>query len=164
MLITKRMPISIWTNNQTNQKNESSTSMDTLVKNSSRPLMQVKSLFPFKIFPDSISVDRNKVDIVHTLFISSKQVFTILIEDIRTVELSFGILTATITFEVTGYEQNPDPVKHIPRDLAMQMRCLILGLATTRREGLNLDEYDDKTLIDKALAIGRTQENLESFV
>jgi hypothetical protein len=129
--------------------------LDKLADSLEKPLLSVSSVFPFTIFPDSIVVDKKKVDIIHRDFFQSRRVFTIFIEDIRTVRVSNSLLFATVSFEVKGFEQNPQPVRFVRKEEASRLRCLIIGLCTSEIEDISLDKVPVKKARKKLTKIGK---------
>lgn len=114
--------------------------LEKLAENIQKPLMKVSSVFPFTLFPDSIVVDKKKIDIIHRDFLATRRVFTIFIEDVRTVKVSHGLLFACVRFEVKGFEQNPQPVRHLRKHEANNLRNLIIGLCASEIEDININK------------------------
>ncbi|NCN07013.1 MAG: hypothetical protein GW946_04215, partial [Candidatus Pacebacteria bacterium] len=67
-----------------------------------RTLFTCTSVFPFALFPDKIIVDSTKVVIHKKVFFLSSEVITILLQDIRLVEMNTGPFFAKLQFEVFG--------------------------------------------------------------
>lgn len=123
-------------------------------------LFQCSSVFPFTLFPDSISVDKKKVTIVYSLFFFSKSVFTILLEDIRTVKVDSGLFFGTLSIEVAGYEQNPQPLNFLPKFSAFKIRDIIMGLVAARREEIGIGKINKKELSIRAKKIGQAHKDV----
>lgn len=117
--------------------------------------MKISSVFPFDLFPDSIIVDQKKVDIIHRGFLAIRRVFTVFIEDIRTVRVSNGLIFASIRFELKGYEQNPDPVRFLKKQEANKLRNLIIGLCTSEIEDIKIRKVPEKKAKKQLTKIGK---------
>jgi hypothetical protein len=148
-MVKSRKVVYKTTNNKANKK------LDNLASSMQKPLMAITSVFPFSFFPDSIVVDKKKVDVIHRSFFATKRVFTIFIDDIRTVRVSNGLFFATIRFEVKGFEQNPQPVKYLRKHEAKKIRDLIIGLVTTDMEDIDISKIPEKQAKKKLTKIGR---------
>jgi hypothetical protein len=136
--------------------------LDKLAKESSEILYEISSVFPFQIFPDKVTIDTNKVTIVHKgLFF--KNIFPILIGDIRTVKITRGLIFASLSFEVLGYEENPGTITHLWPETASKAEKIILGLLSTKREGLNISKIPKKELEKKVEKIGESTEKPEKL-
>lgn len=129
--------------------------LNKLADASQTELMRCTSIFPFTFFPDTIHVAKTKIDIVYGVFFFSRRVFSILYEDIKTLRISTNLLFASFQFEIVGYEQNPEPVRFLPKRKAMRTRQLIMGMVSIKREGVEIGTIKKDELISKALAIGR---------
>lgn len=140
----------------TKQENQ----LNNLVKASKRLLYKCETVFPFTLFPDMILIDQNKIDIIYRNFFFSKSVFTLMIDDVRTVKVSAGPFFASMNFEVVGYEQNPAPVRFLPKASAFKMRRIIMGLTAAKREGIDLDNMSKQQVKQKIQEIGAAQEQL----
>src|SRR6185312_17385752 len=65
-------------------------------------LMSAKTVFPFTLFPDTVSVDRTNLIIAHRVFYRVASIITVRIEDIHNIKPNvgplFGSLTITVQF------------------------------------------------------------------
>ena len=136
--------------------------LNNLVKRSNRILFEADTVFPLDLFPDTIRIDENKVDIIARQFLSTKHVLTIMIDSINTVTLSTGPIFATLNFEVngfvTGYEVKPGPIRHLWKRDAVKIRRIVLGLVAARNENIKLEEIPPAALRPKVEQIGKAKE------
>lgn len=132
-------------------------------RNSVQILCRVQQAFPFNIFPDSITVDPNKIDIVYRNFFWEKQVFTILIEDLTTIKINTGIVYASANFEVRGYEKNPDPINHLSKKDAIKLHQIVIGLSKAVRDNMKIN-LEKKDNLKKLRSIGKTREDLTAAI
>lgn len=140
------------------------TKLDNLEKNTKEVIIEAKSVFPFQLFPDKISIDKNKIEIVYVDFFFMKRTFTILVEDLLNVKIHTGIFFASLYFEVEGYEKNPEPVSYLAKSDAMQIRDTIVGLIKAKREEVPIEKIHKKEAREKLKKIGQTDKNLASAV
>lgn len=112
------------------------------------------SVFPFDLFPDKITIDINKVTLVHR-FILSRQVFPMLIEDINTARDFRGVFFSSLSIEISGYEQNPPPMKFLKHSDAATARRFILALLECKRSGVDLSKLSRKKIISKLEEVGK---------
>jgi hypothetical protein len=99
-----------------------------------KPLMKIHSVFPFDLFPNTIALQKNKIDIIHRHFFFTKEVFTVFINDIRTIRIHSGPFFATLSFELKGMteEQNPEPISFLRKKNAHKIRGLALKLCVSQ--------------------------------
>lgn len=126
-------------------------------------VFRANAFFPFQLFPDSITVDKNKIDIVYRQFFWTKRLFTILLDDLTTIKITTGPLFSTVYFEVRGYEVNPEPVTYLKKADAIRLRDIVIGLAKAKKENVNLTKVTDKKvkLLEK---IGNPHEDIKAAV
>lgn len=134
-----------------------------MVSDSDKIIYRVEQAFPFNIFPDSITVDKNKIDIVYRHFLWQKEIFTILIEDLTTIKVTTGPIYAMVFFEVRGYERNPEPVEYLSKTDAITLREYVLGLAKAAKERAPLEKLTKKSM-RTLRKVGTSQENLTAAV
>lgn len=128
--------------------------LQMLRDNAGELLFSCTSIFPFTLFPDTVSIDPNKVDITHRLFFFSKNIRTLLIEDIRFVNVATNLFFAQLHFEVVGYEKNPDPVRFLSKKDAIKAKQIITGLIAARKKNVSLKNVKNKSLTKSAKKIG----------
>lgn len=117
-------------------------------------LYSCKTVFPFTLFRDSVSVDPTKVTIRHHYFFLSSTIETILVKDIRYVHLSTNPFFASLNFEIMSMERNPEPIKFLNRFDAQKIHNIIMGLVAIKKEGITTDGVKKQTLVKRARNIG----------
>lgn len=130
--------------------------LTNLVKKSDRILVQAQAVFPFDLFPDSIVVDENKVDLICRTFFFTKEIYTIMIKNINYVSIFSNIFFASLQFEVVGYEQNPPNIKYLWRWEATRVRDIILGLVACNKDNIDSSFFGKSDFIGKVKKIGET--------
>jgi hypothetical protein len=136
--------------------------LDNLVKKANRNLLEISTVFPFDLFPNTIRVDENKVDIVYRNSFFDKHVVSILIKNINSVTISTGVLFATINFEVsgfvTGYEVKPTPIPYFKKKDAVHLKRVVMGLIAAHSEGVDLAKVPSRDIESKIEQIGKSNE------
>lgn len=131
--------------------------IDRVIEKTGRKLFEISSVFPFDFFPDKIVIDENKVSLIFGIFFFSEQVFPIFIKDIKNVTVSSSILFASLTFELTGYEKNPQKIKYLWIPGAMRARRIITGLVACHAEKIDTTKLSESKLLEKVEEIGRAR-------
>lgn len=78
------------------QTRDRSESLSNLVAKSKNVLLIVSSIFPLDLFPDILTIDKNKVNIIHNTFFGELHAHSILIEDIIKVTVNTNPFFATL--------------------------------------------------------------------
>ena len=132
-------------------------SLNSLEQASSRVLFRAKSLFPFDPFPDVIEVTDTEVKIIFGLMIKSKQVMHMPIKELLNVKLATNLFFGSLTFEIKGYENNPQTVTYLPRQQAIDADAVISGLILCSMNGVDTLQYDPETLLPYLRSIGEVE-------
>lgn len=145
--------------NQTADKDPEVKKLEKLAQESEKTIYELSSVFPFQLFPDKIIIDKLKVTVIRNdLFY--RRTFPILIEDIKTIKVTGGILFASMEFEVAGYEENPQAVTHLwPKD-ATKAKQYILGLIKTTKEKIDLSALSTDQVKKNLEEIGKAKEEV----
>lgn len=126
-----------------------------LASASDQVLMRVQAVFPFQLFPDIVVLSREKIEIIYSQFFFSKSVFSILLSELSTIEIDTNPFFATMRFEVQGYEKNPNPVTHLPKQEALKLQSIIIGLMSAKKRGVAVEPIEKNILRDNAEKIGK---------
>jgi len=125
------------------------------VKNTeNRTLYKAKTVFPFKFFPTEIIVTENSVDIVYSYFFFSTQTFPMLLKDIKNVQASSDIFFSALTFELAGYETNPEKIRFLHSGDAIKIKRIVTGLLVCRQKNIDLSTINALDVLDKIIEIG----------
>lgn len=125
-----------------------------LVEKSDQVLIKIKAVFPFDFFPNEISVDVNKVNIVTNYFLSQR-VHSVLIKDISDIYLDTGILFASLNIIDWGFNNNKSiTINYLKKDEASQALKIIQGLMVGARQNVDLSKIDVPDFKNKVEIIG----------
>lgn len=125
-------------------------------------IYRAKSVFPLQIFPDEIIVERDKVTIVHRTF-AWKNVFPVLISNLNGVIATRSFFFASLSLELTGYENNPDDITHLWPEDAARVKRYILGLIHATKQGVDVSKIPLEELKENVEEIGRTSGEIETL-
>lgn len=96
-------------------------------------LMKMKTVFPFDFFPDRITIDPVKVQIIQKYFFLSQTVKTIPVKDIVDATVETGPLTSTLEI-ATKEDDKPIRISYIRTKDAEKAMKIIKGLIIARNE------------------------------
>lgn len=137
--------------------------LDQIEKGSDQIIYRATSVFPFDLFPNSIIVDKNKIDIVYRYFFWTKNIFSIMLLDLTNIRLTTGPFFATVYFEVRGYETNPPQIEYLKKHDAIELREIVIGLTKATHERISIDNITTSR-IRKLKRIGNTGERLTAAI
>lgn len=133
------------------QKLEDMASKDATV------IAQVRTIFPFKLFPTTLTVDRSKLTIDNQYFFWSHERKTILIQDIMTITIETDLFFATIKIEDRLAPINVATVRYLPKQAAEKFRTIAEGLRLGLHDNIDLSKVPRKLLATQAERIGGVQ-------
>lgn len=129
----------------------------TLDSAASRVLVRIKTIFPFKIFADIIEVTDSAVTVIYGLGFWSKQVVHMPIKEIQNVKLTTSLLFSSLTFEIKGYEKNPQVITYLPNNSAIDAEAIISGLILCGLDDINTLQYPKETLLHHIRSMGNPE-------
>lgn len=137
------------------QKDEPSETLQNIVEKSHEILAEATTIFPFKLFPDTVVVDRTKVTIIKRNFFWSEDVVSIRIEDVLNatsgVDLFFGSLNVSSrVMNSTDHYQ----IKFLWKRDAMHLKHLIQGYVIAQHNDIDVAHLSRDKLIETLCELG----------
>ncbi len=135
------------------------TTLQQLVSQSQKVLLTIKSIYPLDWFPDTLTIDENKVNIIRKELFGMENIHSILIEDITNVTVGKGFFTATLEIVDSTNFRFPETykVKHLEVKKALLARRLIQGLIAAKRQGVDMSELTPEDIVDQLEDLGRAR-------
>ncbi|PWU23681.1 hypothetical protein C5B42_02095 [Candidatus Cerribacteria bacterium 'Amazon FNV 2010 28 9'] len=135
-------------------------SLDTLQKKketivTSVALYKISTVFPFRVFPTVITVDHQKVDISTSVFFGSREINSILIDDIGSVVVDTSPFFATMTIHDRLPTREKITVEYLPKDKALKMRRIIEGLIISHKTNTNLQNQPPSAAAARLESMGK---------
>ena len=129
---------------------------NALVKRSNKILLKTSAVFPFDFFPDEITIDESKVNIIFHEFFLSEDVHSITIDMIRDIEVETSPLFATLKIVPDGYPGHALEVHYLKKKDAIKARRIIQGLMVARKQDIDLAQLDESHFIEEIESLGKT--------
>ncbi len=137
------------------QKDGELSKLDVLHKRASAVLFSCDTLFPFDLFPDTLVIDYNKVDIIYRSFFGAHNTVSIPIERLNYVGVDSVFFLSALKIETKGLQQNPDPLHAMRTADAQLAKNLIFGLMAAEKHNIDLTHLGREAIIDKLIEIGK---------
>jgi hypothetical protein len=118
-------------------------------------LIEAHAVFPFDPLPDTITIDRQKLTVVHRNFFFVKQTVSVQHSDIKNVQAEVGPFLGSITVTSEHFINNTQTINYLPKKDALAIKQLIQGFITAHSEGVDLTDIDDDKLVELLNKLGR---------
>jgi hypothetical protein len=131
--------------------------MEDIIGKTPRVLFNCSAVFPFDFFPDEISIEETRVNIIQRAFLASAEIKSVGIEDISEVAVSTTIVFATLRIAARSFIDNMVEIQFLRKQDAMKARRIIEGLRILHGEKVDLSTLDLSQLVTKVEEIGAFQ-------
>ncbi len=140
---------------------ESKKELDILASRSNKILFSTKAIFPFDFFPNTITIDANKVDIIIKTFFFTETVTSILLKEIMDVRVE-----ATLFLGKLVIDYGPHPLKintvYVPtlwKSDALKAKEIIEGvLVLYRAENIDTTKLKPFETLEEIKEVGKMEE------
>lgn len=123
-----------------NDQEKEKKDLEQVAQNAQDILIEAQSVFPFMLFPDSISVSRMKVAIVRRTFFNVAEVVSLQHEDILNVEADTGPFLGSLKIYTRIYGTDPLRITFLSRKNTVEVKRLIEGFIIAHKQEI---EYND---------------------
>jgi hypothetical protein len=118
-------------------------------------LFKADTVFPFTLFPDTVTIDREKLTIANRIFFKIAKIISIPIADVLSVEADVGPFFGSIhvTSRYFGQQttnttaRSPYTVRFLSRDNTLQIQHLLQGYIIAHTREIDCANIDKKQLI-----------------
>jgi hypothetical protein len=129
--------------------------LNQIVNDSQDILVSIRTVFPFDLFPDVITVDRTQVTITHRRFFAMGGVTSIRIADILNVTADVGPFFGMLKISTRYFDPDrPYAVRWLWRDDALRLKSIIIGLVVATKEAIDASSVASSELVVKAAEVG----------
>lgn len=119
-------------------------------------LVKATTVFPLTLFPDTITVDKNKITITHRNFFKSGEVLSIAIEDVLNITTMVGPFFGKIKLATRFFDPNkPYEIDHFWREDALKIKRIVQGYLIARQKEIDTSSLPSKELAASLDELGR---------
>jgi hypothetical protein len=109
-------------------------------------LIRAESIFPFNLFPDTISVSRMKVAITRRSFFKVAEVVSLQHDDILNVEADTGPFLGAIKIYTRIYGSEPLRITFLSRKSTVDVKRIIEGFIIAHKQNIEYNDLDTEEL------------------
>lgn len=119
------------------------------VSESQEILFIAKTVFPFTLVPDTVSVDRTNLTIAHRVIFRVATIVTIKIEDIHNIAPNVGPIFGSLRIVTTFFDtESPYTVNYLRREDALKIAKIVKGYKTSRQRKIDTSKLNKKELVE----------------
>ena len=128
---------------------ESSEKLVDLAANAHEVLAEATTIFPFTLFPGTVTIDREKLTIANRSFFKVASISSMPITDVQRIEANVGPFfgSIVITRVMVMQAANPFHVKFLWRDDALKIQRLLQGYIIAHQKKIDCSVIDKEQLI-----------------
>ena len=125
-------------------------------------LMTCRTLFPFDLFPNTLIIDYNKVDIIYRSFFRTSRTMSIPISRLNHVTVNTTFFLSTLEIDVRGFEHKPQPLSYLRTVDAHRAKNLLFGLMSAYANKIDLSQLPLQDSMEKIIDIGRSASRVKA--
>jgi hypothetical protein len=138
-----------------NEESNSEEKLKYMVEKSQVVLMKASAVFPFDLFPDSITIDRQKLTFVHRNFFNQEKTVSVPLADISNVQADVGPLFGTITVTSEHFINNTQTIRYLTRKEVLELQRVLQGMTIAHKEGVDLSTVSEEELLPLLQQLGK---------
>lgn len=137
---------------------QSQATLKDLAKQPSPILHKASAIFPFALFPDTVTVDTDQVCVLRRVFFWAHTVSSVNHADILNVTVESGPFFATLKITTRFFQAPMEEVEKLTTRDAHMLRKLIHGLMVVKRQNVAFDDSNPDKLRQQLLEIGEVND------
>jgi hypothetical protein len=144
------------TSNRPTEQRKTAKELVDAIGNSHDVLVRVQTVFPFKLFPTIISVDRTKVTITERDMFKSGEVFSVRIEDILNITAHVNPILGSVKIATRFFNpEKPYIVDSLSRKDALKIKRIVQGYLIARQREIDCSSLPTRELATMLDELGK---------
>lgn len=125
------------------------------VEKSNEVLSEARTVFPFTLFPDTVTLDRRKLTMTQRTFYMSGRIMSIQIEEILNISINVGPFFGSLSIAIRGLtSEDHFSINYLKRSDAIHLKHMIQGYIIALKDKINLDKLNKRELIETLIELG----------
>lgn len=124
-------------------------------KRSSEILYKADTIFPFTLFPDTITIDREKLSIAQRFFFRVAKVTKTPLDDIEAIDVNVGPFFGSLRITSSFFVNNTRIIRWLTRHDATQIQCILQGHKLAKEKQINTAKISKDDLVQMLLELGK---------
>lgn len=130
------------------------TSIEEMKQKSKKVLLNIKTVFPFKLFPTRVIVDVHRIIVIEQTFLFADTIRSIPIQNVQYVRCDRSLLFGTLCLRTYGFSDREVVISHLWNRDALYAHRLIEGLLICYEDNLDPMTFGDRDMSANLQNIG----------
>lgn len=118
-------------------------------------LFKTDTVFPFTLFPDTITLDREKFTFTNRIFFFVSKVISVPVRDILNVEADYGPFFGSVHTSSRYFITSPITVNFLWRSDAIKLQRLLQGLIIVQEKEIDISNVSTPELLNMLTDLGK---------
>ena len=110
-------------------------------------LFQADTIFPFTLFPDTVTLDREKLTVATRVFFRTAKIVSVPISSISSAEIDVGPFFASLKMASKFFVQNTYTVNFLTRGDAQRLHHLLQGFMIAQEKDIDVTDIEKDDLL-----------------
>jgi len=110
-------------------------------------LFEADTVFPFTLFPDTITLDREKLTVATRTFFRVAKIVSVPVSSISSAEVDVGPFFGSLHMASKYFVQNKYSVNFLPRSSAIKFQRLLQGFIISQEKNIDLTDIEKSDLL-----------------
>jgi hypothetical protein len=140
-----RFPLGTYLHQQ--HKAKAKKQLEIAIGGAHQVLGEATTIFPFTLFPDTVTVDRTKMTVAHRTFFRVAEVMSVNIEDILNVTANVGPFFGSLRISTRYFDTDkPYYINWLWRSDALHLKHILHGCIIAGQQGIDTSGFETKEL------------------
>lgn len=110
-------------------------------------LISANTVFPFVMFPDTISIDRQKLTITHRSFFQTSSTISVQIDDVQIAKVEVGPFFGAVHLASKYFADNIQSINYLKRADALAIQRLLQGYMIAHHRQIDCTSINNAQLV-----------------
>lgn len=127
-----------------------------ITKGVDHTLISANTVFPFILFPDTVTIDRQKVTITHRSFFRTASTNSVQIDDVQIVKVDVGPFFGSVHLASKYFADNIQTISYLKRTDALAIQRLLQGYMIAHHRKIDCTSIDNAQLVTLLNRLGQS--------
>lgn len=138
-----------------NKEAEQTEKLEKAADTNQDTLLEINSVFPFMLFPDSIRIDRQKVMIIHRSFFRVARVTNIQVDELQSIQSDLGPFFGSISITSRQFANTVNKIFSLSRADAVKAQSILQGFVVANKKKIDYSEVEKNKLTQLLEKLGQ---------